>query len=88
MERIPEIRTADAFLTGTLMARVIAAVVDGKKMAYAGRTWGDFKKAVESMGVTDNDAVSSIEYGVAQDGNGFITRDADDAGWIELREVF
>ena len=53
---------------------------------WAGVTWGDFKRAIEGLGVRDDDRLASIEYGVAMNGRGVIVRDDDDMG-VEIREV-
>jgi len=56
--------------------------------ACAGLTWGDFKDAVQSLGVTDRTPLASIEYGIAQLGTGRIEADYDDEPTsVEIREV-
>lgn len=51
-----------------------------------GRTWGDFKRAVEAFGVDDAAPLSMIEYGVSQLGAGRITA-VDEGAGIEVREM-
>lgn len=52
-----------------------------------GRTWGEFKAAVDALGVQDGDALTCIEYGVSAWGTGHILRDETDGDAIEIREV-
>lgn len=77
---------------GKLLAVGVLMAVDakGQALVFAGRTWGDYKRAVEQgLGITDADPLSSIEHGIAQGGTGFIRRDEDEHGrGAEIREVF
>lgn len=52
----------------------------------AGTTWGDFKRAVESQGVQDNDPLDCIEYGNASTVSGHIGVDFSAEG-VGIREV-
>ena len=51
---------------------------------HTGLTWADFKTAMTALGVTDEDHVASIEFGVTA-GTGRICRD-DAPDGIEIRE--
>ena len=53
---------------------------------FAGITWGDFQRAMQRLGVQDDDRIASIEYGVALGSSGRICRD-DDVDGVEIREV-
>ena len=52
---------------------------------HAGLTWAGFKAAMERLGVTDEDHLASIEFGVTA-GTGRICRD-DAPDGIEIRET-
>lgn len=72
-------RTIGADLQRSLVAR---------RGVFAGRTWADFKRAIEGLGVTDSDEIESIEYGVIVTGTGLLTREDSDHGRVEIREKF
>ncbi len=57
----------------------------GQMVAFAGRSWGGLKKAVEALGVGDDDQVS-VEYDVMQGGSGFVLLDEDD-GVKSIKEI-
>lgn len=69
-------------VTLTDVLRASLACTEGK---WAGYTFGSFIAAVRALGVTDDMPLSSIEFGVAQSGNGCITVDIEQ-GAIEIRE--
>ena len=69
------------------MGNAVFAAGRGQRTAYVGRTWGEFKRAVAQLCVTDDDVLSSIEYGIAATGSGYIVRDDDADGAVELREM-
>src|ERR1051325_11090966 len=53
---------------------------------YAGTTWGEFKAAVESLGIRDDYELVGIEHGMAQTGTGRIYAEGDADG-MTIREV-
>lgn len=69
------------------IANAIRAAVEGRTLTYVGHTWGSFKAAVEQLGVRDNDTLASIEVGVRAYPTGWIHKDLDEDGGIEIREV-
>lgn len=72
--------------TNRTIGRDLRASLAARTGVRAGCTWGDFTRAVEGLGVRENDQLASIEYGVAQDGNGLLLMDTDDAGCVDIRE--
>lgn len=69
----------------TLMRDLRASLAAHEGVA-CGLTWGSFKWAMAQLGVRDDDALASIEYGVSRlGGNGKLYRDDAEDG-IEIRE--
>ena len=60
--------------------------LNARRGVPAGRTWRDFQTAMAQLGVQDSDEISSIEYGVAQDGTGLLIREAERDGQINIKE--
>lgn len=79
-------RTAEEDL-GIRLGNAMSHAINGPvSKAYVGHTWAEFKAAVDALGVKDSDTLGSIEYGVSKFGVGFITKDVDEIGAIEIRE--
>ena len=72
---------------GMAIGNAVLAAVSGRNTAYVGRTWGDLKRAIELLGVRDDDALASIEYGVIWHRSGLIALERDEHGSAEIREV-
>lgn len=72
----------------TLMEDLRASVQQVQRRGLdAGSTWGDFKRAVERLGIADDTPLASIEYGCSQFPTGRLCVELDDHGYAELREV-
>lgn len=71
--------------TDDTLVKDLRASLHAREGVSAGLTWGSFKWAMAQLGVRDDDALASIEYGCALGGNGQLVRDDDDGG-IEIRE--
>jgi len=71
------------------LGNVVVAACIGRNTAYAGRTVGDFIKALRELGVRDDDVLSSIEYGIGRTrfSTGYIHAERDENGDWEFREV-
>ncbi len=81
--------TQDDIRAGMELANRMIWAVDPRNRAsqYAGGTWGDFKKAVEALGVTDTTNLGSIEYGTSQFHSGYVVVNDDDLGAADIREL-
>lgn len=81
--------TDDEVRLGMELANRVLWAVDprNRRCVYAGLTWGDFKKAVEALGVTDTTDLGSIEYGITKYGGAHVIADQDDCGAVEIREM-
>lgn len=78
----------DAIDVGLKLGNAISQIVNADmRTAYANRTVGEFKRALELLGVKDSDPLASIEYGVSQYGSGYVRLERDEDGAIEIREV-
>lgn len=78
----------DAIDVGLHLGNAIAQIVNAPmRTAYANRTVGEFKRALELLGAKDDDPLASIEYGVSQYGSGYIRLERDEDGAIEVREA-
>lgn len=78
----------DAIDVGLKLGNTIVQIVNAPmRTAYANRIFGEFKRACEQLGIRDDDPLGSIEYGVSQYSTGYIRKDVDDDGAVEIREV-
>lgn len=68
------------------MRALKASLIDRGFAKPAGMTWGDFKHAMDCLGVKDSDPLSSIEHGVMAMGTGYIVKE-DNGDGIEVREI-
>lgn len=73
------VTTADRVMAD-LRASLIARGQD------AGTTWGDFKAAMQRLGVSDSAPLGGIEFGMGQSGSGRIVADEEDGGYV-VREI-
>jgi hypothetical protein len=84
-----DIPSHDEVVIGLNLGNQILHAIHGRNTAYAGRTWADFKRAMEQLGVRDEHVLSSIEFGIGRVGysSGYIHVEWDEHDEVEVREM-
>jgi hypothetical protein len=83
---VMEHKPTDLERAALLLGRAAVQFGAGYRTAYGGRTWGWIKRAIEALGVKDDDLVS-IEANIGDGGTGWYEVDDAPGGIKEVREV-
>ena len=85
-EAAPQVEPDDVRIGMTLANGVIHATTT-RSTAYGKRTVGEFFAALYRLGVSVDDELSSIEYGISQYPTGMVCVERDEQGRVEVREM-
>jgi hypothetical protein len=71
--------------TNETVSRDLRATLNLQRGVPCGLTWGDFKAAMQLLGVKDDERIASIDYGCGTGTGRLIRDDAPDG--VEVRET-
>jgi hypothetical protein len=72
---------------GLSIGNAVIHATTTRSTAFSGQTVGEFLQALQLLGVREDDALASIEFGVRRYGNRHVCAERNEFGAVEIREV-